>query len=211
MAQGPVPITPVPCFNQFSETGGAAVDAPLEYAVAQLHDGQFLATRSKGRTIREDLEDRIIRQRPDTILIDFAGVEAMTISFADEFLGRFYAALDTDAPAILLLGLNNENVATVSICLERRDLSAAAVIDGQHMLLGAPEYLNETYRHALNLGTFSALDLSFELNISPQNMNNRLKRLVAAGAIQRRRVTAGHGGKEFAYTTARHIQCERAL
>jgi predicted transcriptional regulator len=187
------------------------VDAPLEFAVAQLHNGQFLATRSKGRTVREDLEDRIIRQRPDTVLIDFTGVEAMTISFADEFLGRFYAALDTAAPAILLLGLNDENIATVSICLERRDLSAAAIIDGQSVLLGAPEHLIETYRHALNLGTFSALELSNDLNVSPQNMNNRLKRLVAAGAIQRRRVTAGHGGKEFAYTVPQHIQCERAL
>ncbi len=187
------------------------MDAPLEFAVAQLHDGQFLATRSKGRTIREDLEDRISRQRPDTVLIDFTGVEAMTISFADEFLGRFYAALDTGAPAILLLGLNDENIATVSICLQRRDLSAAAIIDRQHVLLGAPEYLSETYRHASNLGTFSALDLSNELNISPQNMNNRLKRLVAVGAIQRHRVTAGHGGKEFAYTVPSYTQCGRAL
>ena len=87
----------------------------------------------------------------------------MTISFADEFLGRFYAALDTAAPAILLLGLNDENIATVSICLERRDLSAAAIIDGQPVLLGAPEHLIKTYRHALNLGTFSALDLSNDL------------------------------------------------
>lgn len=210
MAQGPVPMTPVPCFNQFNETGRAAVDAPLEFAVAQLHDGQFLATRSRGRAIREDLEDRITRQHPDGVLINFAGVEAMTISFADEFLGRFYAALTADAPAILLLGLNDENVTTISICLERRDLAAAAIVDGKHALLGAPEHLIDTYRRALDHGTFSALDLSSELSISPQNMNNRLKRLVVAGAIQRRRVAASHGGKEFIYIVPSHIQCEQA-
>ena len=127
------------------------MDTPLEFAVAQLHDGQFLATRSKGRAIREDLEDRIAHQQPDSVLIDFAGVEAMTISFADEFLGRFYAALTADAPAILLLGLNDENVTTISICMERRDLAAAAIIDGQHALLGAPGHLFDTYQHALTL------------------------------------------------------------
>ena len=187
------------------------MDAPLEFAVAQLDDGQFLATRSKGRAIREDLEDRIARQHPDSVLIDFTGVEAMTISFADEFLGRFYAALTADAPAILIVGLNDENVTTISICMERRDLTAAALVDGKHALLGAPEHLIDTYRHALNLGTFSALDLSSELNISPQNMNNRLKKLVTAGAIRRRRVVASHGGKEFVYTIPAHMQCERVL
>jgi len=187
------------------------VDTLLEFAVAQLHDGQFLATRSKGRAIREDLEDRIAHQQPDSVLIDFTGVEAMTISFADEFLGRFYAARAADAPAVLLLGLNDENATTISICMERRDLAAAAIIDDQHALLGAPGHLIDTYQRALTLGAFSALDLSSELNISPQNMNNRLKKLVAAGAIQRRRVVASHGGKEFVYTIPSHIQCERAL
>lgn len=175
----------------------------LIFDVGQHSQVQFLATRSKGHVLREDLEDRIARDRPDGVLIDFAGVEAMTISFADEFLGRFYASLavgDVLAPGVLLLGLNEENLATVSICLERRDLAAVATIDGQPALLSTLEYLVETYEGALSLGTFSALELSARLAISPQNMNNRLKRLVEAGAIRRRRVATERGGKEFAYT-----------
>jgi len=175
----------------------------LNFDVGQHGRAAFLATRSKGREIREELEDRISLEHPDEVIIDFTGVEAMTISFADEFLGRFYASLatgDVPAPAALLAGLNEENLATVSICLERRELAAAAIINGKLALLSALDFLAETYKHALSLGTFSALDLAEQLAITPQNVNNRLKRLVEAGAIRRRRVVTGRGGKEFTYT-----------
>ena len=175
----------------------------LNFDVGQHGEVQFLATRSKGREIRGELEDRILRERPDEVVIDFTGVEAMTISFADEFVGRFYASLasgDILASLVLLRGLNEENLATVSICLERRDLAAAAIIDDQPVLVGVPDYLAETYRQAVSLGTFSALDLADRLGVSAQNMNNRLKRLVEAGAVRRRRIASGRGGKEFMYT-----------
>ena len=109
----------------------------LKFDVKQHGQEQFLAFRSKGRAMREGLEDQIAQRHPDGVLIDFAGVEAMTISFADEFLGRFYASVaarDVLVPALLLLGLNEENLATVSICLQRRELAAAAIIDGQPVL-----------------------------------------------------------------------------
>ena len=187
----------------------------LNFDVGQHGQVQFLATRGKGRAAREELEDRIKQIHADGVLIDFTHVEAMTISFADEFLGRFYASLaagDVLVEAVVLLGLNEENLETVRICLERRELAAAAVIDGHPALLSALEYLVETYDRALGRGTFSALDLSAELGISPQNVNNRLKRLVEAGAIQRRRVTSDRGGKEFAYTAQLHepTTCESA-
>ena len=175
----------------------------LNFDVGRHSEAQFLATRSKGREIRGELEDRISREHPDEVVIDFTGVEAMTISFADEFTGRFYTSLasgDTLAPLVLLTGLNEDNLATVSICLERRDLAAAAIIAHQPVLVGAPDYLAETYKQAVSLGTFSALDLASRLGISAQNMNNRLKRLVDVAAICRRRIASGRGGKEFTYT-----------
>lgn len=175
----------------------------LNFDVGRHGEAQFLATRSKGREIRGELEDRISQERPEEVVIDFTGVEAMTISFADEFVGRFCTSLasgDIMAPLVLLTGLNEDNLATVSICLERRDLAAAAVIDDQPVLVGAPDYLAETYKQAVSLGTFSALDLADRLGISAQNMNNRLKRLVDAAAVCRRRIASGRGGKEFTYT-----------
>lgn len=191
------------------------MDGLLNFDVGEHGQVQFLATRGKGRAAREELEDRIKQEHPDGVLIDFTHVEAMTISFADEFLGRFYASLaagDVLAGAVVLLGLNEENLETVRICLERRELAAAAVIEGRPALLSALEYLVETYDRALGRDTFSALDLSAELGISPQNMNNRLKRLVEARAIQRRRVTSDRGGKEFTYTAQLHepTTCESA-
>jgi hypothetical protein len=175
----------------------------LKFDIAQHGEAQFLATRSKGRDIRGELEDQISRDHPEEVVIDFTSVEAMTISFADEFLGRFYASLasrDGSAWLILLAGLNEDNFATVSICLERRDLAAAVIVDHQPVLVGAPDYLAETYQQAVSLGTFSALDLADLLGISAQNTNNRLKRLVEAAAICRRRIASARGGKEFTYT-----------
>jgi hypothetical protein len=175
----------------------------LNFDVGRHSGVQFLATRSKGRELRGELEDQVSREPANEIVIDFSGIEAMTISFADEFVGRFYASLaggNTTAPLVLLTGLNEDNLITVSICLERRDLAAAAVVDHLPILVGAPDYLAETYEQAVSLGTFSALDLAGQLGLSAQNINNRLKRLVDAAAVRRRRVAPGRGGKEFAYT-----------
>ncbi len=183
------------------------METMLEFAVSKC--GTFLATRGSARAAREDLESRIVsRGHVDTIMIDFADVEAMTISFADEFLGRFYASLaagDVPADGVLLLGLNEETREAVSICLERRDLVAGGLSDGQLTLLAASEFLTETYRQALTLATFSTAELSDALKTSPQNTNNRLKRLVAAGAVQRRRVAPERGGKEFAYSVTSQV------
>jgi hypothetical protein len=176
----------------------------LNFDVRQHGGAKFLATRSKGRAIRAELEDQISQERPDdVVIIDFTGLEAMTISLADEFLGRFYTSVasgDISASLVLLTGLNEENLATVSICLERRELAAAAIINGEPVLVGAPAYLAETYMQAVTLGSFTALDLADKLAVSAQNMNNRLKRLVEAGAVRRRRIASSRGGKEFMYT-----------
>jgi hypothetical protein len=74
--------------------------------------------------------------------------------------------------------------------------------DGQPTLLGKAEFLQATYAEALALGTFGATELATALGITPQNANNRLKRLADAGAICRHRLQASDkGGKEFVYTT----------
>ena len=167
--------------------------------------GTFLATRSSARTIREILEAKATALDPsDTVVVDFTGVEAMTISFADEFLGKFYTALaagDIPAQVVLLRGLNDDTRETVTVCLQRRELVAAADGNGTVQLVAAPEFLVDTYHHAAALGTFRASDLSDRLGITPQNANNRLRRLTAAGALRRERVNMSErGGKEFVYT-----------
>jgi STAS-like domain of unknown function (DUF4325) len=176
----------------------------LSFSVGS-HDA-YLATRDAARRMREDLEEQIAQQQPDEVQIDFTGVQAMTISFADEFIGRVFTSLAADdihTGAVILTGLNSENQEATAICLERRGLMAAAASSGQVTLLGAPSYLLDTYLHALHLVTFSALHLADELEVTPQNMNNRLKRLAASGALRRERSQSDRGGKEFAYAIPR--------
>ncbi|MFD4676494.1 STAS-like domain-containing protein [Lentzea sp. NPDC058450] len=140
------------------------------------------------------------------LTIDFTAVTAMTISFADEFLGKFLASLDAASQDVTLkvAGLNVENAETVTICRERRDVQVVVLgRDGTLKLDGAAP-LPETFDAALDLGDFKANDLAQRLGISSQNANNRLKRLAAVGALRKTRaVGAARGGKEFAYSAVR--------
>jgi hypothetical protein len=164
----------------------------------------FLAFRSRAREVRQDLEELIANERADTLIIDFEGVEAMTISFTDEFLGKFQSGTDRthDGMTVMVTGLNEETQEAIQIALERRKTFVAADIEGAPRLLGGEEFLSETYRVCRELGEFRAADLAARLGITPQNANNRLTRLIAAGAVQRVRSSGlDRGGKEFAYRT----------
>lgn len=174
----------------------------MDFAVGKY--GSFLATRGRAKSAREDFEAAIEAQ-PGTSLVSirFEDVEAMTISFADEFLGRFYGTL-ASSPArtkiIQLTGFNDETREAVSICLERRDLAALSIDSDKPVLVGKTEVLQETFQAALALGQFRAAELAKVLSITAQNANNRLKRLVNAAAIQRRQAPVStRGGKEFLY------------
>lgn len=164
--------------------------------------GTFLFTRTVGITARNELEGQL-RNAPVALLtIDFSGVDAMTNSFTDEFLGKFYVALaagDHDVEGVQLAGLNDETRDAVTVCLERR--KQIAVDASTHDLLGDAEVLADTYQQAREFETFRASALSEALQISLPNANNRLKRLVEAGALKRERATGPErGGKEFTYT-----------
>src|SRR6267154_75397 len=95
----------------------------IEFDVGQY--GAFLATRDAGRIARHDLEGVLAgTARVHTVVIAFDTVHAMTISFADELLGRFYSGLvtgDIHIRGALLRGLNDDTREAVSVCLERRD------------------------------------------------------------------------------------------
>ncbi|WP_158289934.1 STAS-like domain-containing protein [Micromonospora sp. S4605] len=174
----------------------------LDFSVDQF--GAFLATRSKAQQARERLEREIKSAGAGTVVtVDFNGVEAMTISFADEFLGKLYTALsagDHPTAGVRLAGLNEETREAIDICLERRDLIALALDDGP-TLLGRTEPLQETFDAVLQLREFRAADLATRLSITAQNANNRLKRLVDAAALHRRQAAVSNrGGKEFVYT-----------
>ncbi|WP_328674925.1 winged helix-turn-helix transcriptional regulator [Streptomyces sp. NBC_00343] len=176
----------------------------LSYPVKE--HGTFLATRAKGAETRQALEGQLVDAVPIALLIiDFGGVEAMTNSFVDEFLGKFYlllAAGDIHADGVRLAGLDEETREGVTVCLERRKQIA---VDGDtYELLGDAALLTDTYAQARQLGDFRAAQLAEALGISLPNANNRLKKLVEAGALYRERASGpDRGGKEYTYRQPR--------
>jgi hypothetical protein len=189
-------------FNPNNETGEAMTEQ-VTFSVNQL--AEFPTSRAQGREGRARLDDLISDNRGLDLTIDFAGVTAMTISFADEFLGKFLATLDATNHdmTVSVCGLNAENAETVEVCLERRDRPVVVADDAGRLELLGDVLLRETYRAAAARGSTRATDLAEALSISPQNVNNRLKRLVAVGALRKaRNAGAARGGKEFVYSTA---------
>ncbi|MFC1414150.1 hypothetical protein ACEZCY_33880 [Streptacidiphilus sp. N1-12] len=176
-------------------------EAPLTFTVCKY--GSFLFTRAVGISARSALQEQVEAAAPVAMLIiDFAGTDAMTNSFTDEFLGKFYVSLaagDVNADGVQLVGLNEETRDAVAVCLERRKQFA---VDGDaHILIGDAEVLAETYERARSLGTFRTAALADALQVSLPNANNRLKRLVEAGALRRERTAVPErGGKEFTYS-----------
>jgi len=164
--------------------------------------GAFLATRPKGEAVRRDLEGMLSEvPEGETLIVDFSGVEDVTFSFADETIAKLLVARfagDFQDRGITLTGMNDDIRETVSIVLDRRDLSA--VVEGSNpVIVGRDSYLTETLEIAMELGSFRATDLADRLGLSAQATNNRLKHLLNAGAVVRSRVVPEGGGKEFRY------------
>ena len=173
---------------------------PILFSVVQL--GEFPATRGRGREGRDRLDDLLAGKQHIDLAIDFTGVTAMTISFADEFLGKFMSTFDatkSDA-TVKVAGLNPENFEAVEICLERREVQAVVLEPDGSLSLVGDQILASTFEAIPHETEFKANDAAELLDLSAQNANNRLKRLVAAGALRKSRsVAAGRGGKEFVY------------
>lgn len=177
-------------------------ETDLTFSVTEGQTGQFLVSRVRGAQARARLEQILGETAADgPLVVDFRGVEAMTNSYADELIGKFFvsvAAGDVPASCVVLVGLNEETRDAITICLERRKLVA---VDGdQDVLLGQSAALDDTYAQARSLGEFKASTLAEAMDITLTNANNRLKRLVEAGALHRERAESpDRGGKEFTY------------
>ncbi|HEY0167139.1 MAG TPA: DUF4325 domain-containing protein [Jatrophihabitans sp.] len=160
------------------------------------------ATRGLGQDGRARLDDLLGEREGVDLVIDFAGVEAMNISFADEFLGKFLASHDfsTNGTTVKLAGLNADNLYTVVVCVERRGTQVVVVEPDGNLALVGEKMLADTFDKALTLGKFKANDLAVALSLTAQNANNRLKRLAQAGAIRKAQVTGStRGGREYMY------------
>lgn len=170
------------------------------FPVVQL--GEFPATRPLGHEGRARLDDLLEGRSNIDLTIDFGGVKVMNISFADEFLGKFLTSHDfaSSGTTVKVAGLNPDNRYSVVVCVERRKTSVTVrEEDGTLTLVGDP-ILQETFEAARELCQFKSNDIGERLALTPQNANNRLKRLADAGALRKKQLTGStRGGKEFVY------------
>ena len=179
----------------------------LRYTV----EAGFRATRETGRREREQLDQVAEGVRPGEVLeIDLTAVNAMTISFADEFFGRFIASRaggEDDDRGIVIDGPGGADGAdlqeTLQAVLDRRGVGVLWRDElGNVKLIGGPAWFAPTFEQARELKVFRATQLAERLDLSPQATNGRLKKLSAAGAVLRERIVPDGGGKEFEYRVA---------
>lgn len=170
------------------------------FSVLQL--GKYPASRSLGREGRDRLDDLLEGRDDVDLTIDFAGVEVMNISFADEFLGRFLTSRDFSATGttVKASNLTPDNRYSVVVCVERREAQMVVLDEGDTLSLVGEKILADTYSRALELGSFKANDLASTMGLTAQNANNRLKRLARFGALRKAQVQgSSRGGREFVY------------
>jgi hypothetical protein len=168
---------------------------------------KWLLARESGANVCHLLEQRARTFTTDVnLVVDFGGVEAITFSFADEFIGRYLAlrvgGLVPDS-GVVLDGLGPDPLEEIEAVMRYRELVIVCRTESGPRLLNADEHLRDSYDVALLLGTFSASEFAEQLDISPQNANNRLKRLHSCGAVNRSRARVERGGKEFVYDVVR--------
>lgn len=177
----------------------------VRYEVARWNN--FLATRERGRQVREDIEAQFVAlPAGDALVLDFSGVDGITVSFADESVARIVLARasgDFADRGLVIDGANEDVRETLETVLARRKVAAVTLsAGGDPEVLGEVGWLPETLKAALDLEAFRAADLAERLGITPQAANNRLRMLVASGAVARERIVPEGGGKEFGYRTA---------
>lgn len=167
----------------------------------------FLATRERGRRVREDVESRLAELTAgQTLTLDFTDVEGITVSFGDELVAKLIidrAGGQFADRGLVLEGANEDVNETLDTVLARRKVAGVIVdAEGEPQVLGERRWLPETLVAAMELRSFSAAALGERLGLSPQAANNRLKSLVATGAVVREPVIPEGGGKEFGYRVA---------
>lgn len=174
----------------------------MRYAMAEKWTA-YLATRERGRRVREDIERSLAALRAGEVLsLDFTGVEAVTVSFGDECVAKLLADRTSGGfpdKGLVVVGADEDVRETLEAVLERRRLGIVSLTEIGFEVLGARDWLEATLRVASELGSFSARDLAERLGLTPQAANNRLRGLLASGAVVRERIVPDGGGKEFRY------------
>jgi hypothetical protein len=168
--------------------------------------GAVLTTKEAGERAWHDIEREIEAVgENEVVAIDFSGVDAITIPYADACLARLMSGKASgfyENHPLVLTNANEDVRETIGAALSQRRLVALCLAPGcAPNLLGGDKMLARTIRAAAELeDRFSVGQLVEKMDISPQAANNRLRQLTRVGALQRERINPAHGGREFRYS-----------
>jgi hypothetical protein len=157
--------------------------------------------------LREEIEN-LADQTPieESVVLDFAGVDLISYSFADELVSGLLSdrlAGRLGERAVVVTGANEDVLEPIQRSLERRDYVGAYLQSDRVVLLHAPPHLQETFDACQERGEFRTGELAQDLAISVSACNNRLKPLLASGLLARVEATQPSGGREFVYSVSR--------
>lgn len=176
---------------------------PVTLHLATGREARPFLTHRAAPADRDRLDKLLAVSAPVGVLtLDFTGIQAISLLYADVFLGGFYTDLgagDIPVQGARLTGLNAETRYTASASLERR--RDTALDADRDELLGYVAALTDTYTAACSLGRFRAGQLAETLGIKATTANNRLTRIARAGALIREYGRPEHGGREYEYRT----------
>jgi len=143
---------------------------------------RFLATRERGRRVREDIEAQLAAMAAgETLSVDFADVEGITVSFATSASPSSFSPVRpaTSSTVASLSRPKRGRPQTLETVLEharsRRVPDRTATWRSSDSTIAATDA-----GVAQELRSFKAAELAARLGITPQAVNNRLKLLVAS-------------------------------
>lgn len=179
-------------------------EVPVQIRIAKT-EGSTLATRTRGDEIRAELEHKIAEKKTESVvIIDLHGVQAFSHSFADAAFGHLIEQLQRGRYGkgryVMFIGANEFTSETLDRVLAQRRLSAIVADEkGRATLRGSvAEPVMRTLAAVERVDEATTSDLARRLRTSQQAVNNRLAKLVQAGAVHR--VPARRGsGRPYVY------------
>ncbi|MCR4440547.1 MAG: DUF4325 domain-containing protein [Peptococcaceae bacterium] len=159
--------------------------------------------REKAKRIREQILDHFMASGRETLNLDLTAIDIVDFSFAAEAFAVLIARLSKELSGKHIVFSNMAPLVreNISIALEKADLCALALESkNTWSLIGkCSEPVTKTLEYVLKLKSADTPTLAGLLNTNVHAVNNRLKVLMSLGLVNRTRITAPSGGKQYIY------------
>ncbi len=175
----------------------------------QLADhGRQLWTRERAREVRSALMEDVEQLEPgDSVVIDAEGVEVFDYSFANELFGKTLLALPREYPGRFMMveNLSRYTRENLEKALEGMGLTMIERTGKGVRLLGKVHPADEKTFGAIARKTepVTAAQLSAQLDVTLNAINERLSKLVSLGLVRRERGASSAGREQYEYTLPR--------